>query len=691
LTDAEKKAAGAVVDDLFVRQASADGKSVAEAIEAKNNGIQAAEAEMADGEVQSEEAKTDIESADAEARARRKELEEEQTKHQAAQAQQAAEPTPQHEVALNEAAARLTEAHAASTKADEALTGFTAQQEAAQQRTKEARDKIQTLEADIEQLRAREQQLASTVEHGAKAAKDLTAGGALTVRRLGDEEPMYELLAENVAYTLTGERADRVLTLLPTIVMISSQDLLEQRVSLSELEGEETQHRAMRSLLQLGRIDDVSELSDPDRRSKLLWQAEERVARFVRERWTQDTTVGVRLDSDGQTIDLNFTDETGVVVPPDRRSPGFLEHVSLHLVLLARRTPDDLKGCIILADELGIRLHPKGQRDLLAILEDLATDNQVIYTTHSPFMIDRNFPDRILLVEKDRDTRTRVNAKPYLERWAPLRSALGLALGDSLVFGEKNVLVEGAADQLILTAFAQALRRLGVQTVDLNQTNFVPVGGASSMVSVAKLIEGYEELKWLALLDSDDEGYKVQRRFEQHKLGLDRVLLAGDVVEAARVVTVEDLVPHEVYLNAVKTCYDRLDMGDWVPEALLEDRPILQALSAALQDADLGDFDKIGVAAEVARQLREDPRSALDRTKDDPEQQPAARLLRAAAQLLAGVSRHRVQKECRFVDNSVHAKRSEHIKRMRQQGPSTTGKAPQTEPKPPAQQEASSG
>ena len=63
-------------------------------------------------------------------------------------------------------------------------------------------------------------------------------------------------------------------------------------------------------------------------------------------------------------------------------------------------TQGTMKGCVILLDEPGIHLHPEGQQDLLRRLETYAEGNSLLYTTHLPFMLDLQEPQRIRVLSE---------------------------------------------------------------------------------------------------------------------------------------------------------------------------------------------------------------------------------------------------------------------------------------------------
>jgi predicted ATPase len=71
----------------------------------------------------------------------------------------------------------------------------------------------------------------------------------------------------------------------------------------------------------------------------------------------------------------------------DRRSTGFKRHFSFFVNFRAGVQQNTFKDAILLLDEPGLNLHPEKQGALVDVIRDLAQTNQVLYTTHSPFMI----------------------------------------------------------------------------------------------------------------------------------------------------------------------------------------------------------------------------------------------------------------------------------------------------------------
>src|SRR5690606_5615934 len=132
---------------------------------------------------------------------------------------------------------------------------------------------------------------------------------------------------------------------------------------------------------------------------------------------------------------------------PSVRSQGFQWFLSFYINFSA--DSKELENTIILLDDPGIYLHASGQKDLLKTLEILSNLNQILITTHSPFMIDTDRLERIRLVSNLEKEGTKINEKFHesdYDAFAPIRAAIGMSLGDSLFFDRKTLMVEGISD-----------------------------------------------------------------------------------------------------------------------------------------------------------------------------------------------------------------------------------------------------
>lgn len=243
--------------------------------------------------------------------------------------------------------------------------------------------------------------------------------------------------------------------------------------------------------------------------------------------WAQDREF--RLLVSRSEYDLVFTirDRTGTEYSFAERSNGLKYFLSYHVQLLAHQPPDDDGPEILLMDEPDAYLSSQGQQDLLRILEEFATPedrsraDQVVYVTHSPFLINRNSAERIRVLDKgSTDEGTRVVKDVARNHYEPLRSSLGAFVAETSFIGGSNLFVEGLADQVLLAGLSSHLRAIGtarIDTLDLNSVTIVPAGSASTVPYLVYLARGRDVTRppCVVLLDSDAAGDDAVRALKR--------------------------------------------------------------------------------------------------------------------------------------------------------------------------------
>lgn len=103
---------------------------------------------------------------------------------------------------------------------------------------------------------------------------------------------------------------------------------------------------------------------------------------------------------DGVSFSPGLSDDRVGSLPFANRGAGTQNNlvIALFRYLAERQTTDSL---IIALEEPENSLHPKAQRQLLAVLLELSAANQVICTTHSPVFIERTqFESNVLITRK---------------------------------------------------------------------------------------------------------------------------------------------------------------------------------------------------------------------------------------------------------------------------------------------------
>ncbi|MFG1188717.1 ATP-dependent nuclease [Xanthobacter flavus] len=248
------------------------------------------------------------------------------------------------------------------------------------------------------------------------------------------------------------------------------------------------------------------------------------------------------------------------------RSAGFTWFFSF-LIKFDRVKKDAAGKVFLLLDEPGLTLHGLAQADLLRYFtEKLEPHHQIIYSTHSPFMVpyDNIMASRIVedLVEVDgRGRRTPTGTmvredvlKADKDSVFPLQGALGYSLTQSLFIGKHTILVEGPGDILYLQALSAELIRRKRTGLDPKWV-MCPAGGIDKIQSFVSLFAG-NSLDVIALSD-----YTKKDRTKLENLRKSEIIKDGGVLSIADFVTqeeadIEDLFDPQLFCGIVNATYD---------------------------------------------------------------------------------------------------------------------------------------
>ena len=223
------------------------------------------------------------------------------------------------------------------------------------------------------------------------------------------------------------------------------------------------------------------------------------------------------------TLDLGFNagvvsfavrSEDGEALLLSERSNGLRWYLETFIDAQA----NDIYGrnVVYLLDEPGTSLHVNAQRELLKLFQHLAgKGNQVVYTTHSPYMLDLETDGvhRIRAVVKNAEGFTYIYKTAYDSRiapdsqqdtLAPIISAIGMNLNDS--FGPAkdkiNIVTEGMSDYIYLCTMAKVLG------IDTDKYTILPSVGASNCINICSILHGWG-CRYIAVFDYDTAGVKT--------------------------------------------------------------------------------------------------------------------------------------------------------------------------------------
>lgn len=386
--------------------------------------------------------------------------------------------------------------------------------------------------------------------------------------------------------------------LLPKFVYFTSYNRLPGEVALSELQqhvqaGQLTEEdRVFIALLDL--VNTTPEgLANITQSEPLIAELEgvsNRISQEIFKYWSQNRHLEVqfRFDAartgDPPPFNAGYIFRTRirnnrhlVTVSFDERSTGFVWFFSF-LVWFSQVRKIYGERLLILLDEPALSLHARAQADLLRYInERLMPNYQVIYTTHSPFMVD---PENLLAVRTVEDVTTEEEVlgtkvedsvlSTDKDTVFPLQAALGYEITQTLFVGKDTLLVEGPSDLLYLKWFSRQLSTRGRTSLDKRWT-ITPCGGVDKVAAFMSLF-GANQLH-VAVFADFTHGIKAKVR----SLRESELLQAGHVLSADSYAgqveaDIEDVMGRELYISLVNNCYG-LSVKRKVPDAKSKDAP----------------------------------------------------------------------------------------------------------------------
>lgn len=292
-------------------------------------------------------------------------------------------------------------------------------------------------------------------------------------------------------------------------------------------------------------------------RSVLLQSAGTELTGKFRDWWKQGE-YRIRFEADGNHFRIWVSDDQRPEeIELEGRSTGLQWFLSFYLIFLVESRAAH-KGAILLLDEPGHTLHPIAQKDLATFFENLASSNQLIYTTHSPFLVDSDHLDRVRAVfvnergESTVSTNLRASSESAQSKSIyPVHAALGLSVSDTLLQGCTPVIVEGQSDQLYLSIIKNELIRRG-RIRPAKELVFVPTSGVKAIRTVAAILGGRDGELPVVLCDGDEAGRVLVKalRDDLYSAEPSKVVAVSDAC-ATRNAEIEDLLPAALLIRTI--------------------------------------------------------------------------------------------------------------------------------------------
>lgn len=324
--------------------------------------------------------------------------------------------------------------------------------------------------------------------------------------------------------------------------------------------------KTAKALFELARIkpNDILNSSDSqyERYIALLEASANKITNEIFKYWTTNTNLDIEFKiqtinnpqgNPEKYLDIRVKSQRHkITLPLDRRSKGFNWFFSF-IIWFSKIQSDKNTSFILLLDEPGLSLHAAAQADLLKFISDLSKKYQIIFTTHSPFMVESQHLDRVrtCLETSDGTMISDSIQEKDPNTLFPLQAALGYDIAQNLFISKNNLLVEGPADLIYLTIFSSLLEE-AKRTHLRDDVTIVPVGGLDKVTTFISLLRG-SKLNVACLLDTftDQKGkQKVDDLISQKIIKEKNIRFFDEFTNnGKKTADIEDLFTKEEYLK----------------------------------------------------------------------------------------------------------------------------------------------
>lgn len=388
---------------------------------------------------------------------------------------------------------------------------------------------------------------------------------------------------------LAYEAWKRFSPLIPKFLYFSDYDLLPGKMNLADLKSRvitlqndpskaaliEPRHLSILALLRIAGVD-IEDFDGKTTYEEMRAKVEgvsinltDKVLEFWKQNADLEVEVDIRTDAtdvppfnNGPNLYLRIKNRRhrGVTTPFDQRSRGFIWFFSFLVWFDSVQEQLESSGVnassslILLLDEPGLALHALAQEDFLNYIDELSKEHQVLYTTHSPFMVRSDRLNQVRIVEDKADAGTTIsdNLSGSDPRTIfPLQAALGWNIAQNLFISKTNLLVEGVSELAYLQTMSSILIASGESGLEADIT-IVPVGGLSNVATFTSLL-GANGLSVALLLDySGRQDQKLESLIHQKLIQKKAVFNVSQFRDLKKVG--QDSVPSDIEdLFSVKT------------------------------------------------------------------------------------------------------------------------------------------
>lgn len=252
-----------------------------------------------------------------------------------------------------------------------------------------------------------------------------------------------------------------------------------------------------------------SEESRDSINKKLKMNIQDKFNNFYKQ---EEVEIKIRFNGTKVTI---LIDTSNNLMKFSERSSGLRWYLMLFVSLNANNILND--KLVMLIDEPGVHLHVQAQKRLLMLFDSLTKNNkQLIYTTHSPYMLNSESLIKSRAIEKKNGTSYFINkiyngsikSESRFETLSPLLEVIGLDMKFNFGPNENklNIITEGITDYMYVVAM--------IKRFDIDNVYVLPSTGVTNINSIVSILIGWG-YEFKVILDYDREGRKEGEKLKR--------------------------------------------------------------------------------------------------------------------------------------------------------------------------------
>lgn len=363
----------------------------------------------------------------------------------------------------------------------------------------------------------------------------------------------------------------------------NDQYLLPSSLNIEDFKNDPDICMPLKNIFYLNNITDIEQdIENASKKDKGLHSFLERISKEAtkefRKIWPDLNNIEFVITKDGEEFDIRIKEKE--YYSNEDRSDGFKRFIAILLMLSIESRTQEADNRLILFDEPDAFLYPTSARFLKEELLKISESSIVIYSTHSPFMIDNECIERHLVIERKGDISEIVpqDKSPFQEDEL-LKRAIGSHIFESIQ--SKNIIFEGYTDYKVF--------KNTYKNKDFKDYGLVYMGGIKEVNTITTMMM-LTGKKILIVSDSDETSKNKREDFERDFPDQRENWLEYSEVcdKSNKIKTLEDFYKVDYLLAKIKEYNERYEYDknkssiDNIDKAVSQDKEKKQDIKNAL-------------------------------------------------------------------------------------------------------------